>query len=168
MRPLPVALIFALVTAGSRPPARAEPRAPWRPVTMAEQAGAGAFCGLAGGALFGLGGLALVGPHGTPARRAAVGTGGLLIGATLGVVVGVQVAGDQDGGTGRLWGTALGGVASAGALTGLMYVTGQLDGGSSTGWLTLDLIVAVAGPIVGYHLTATAPVVAVPLIGGAF
>ncbi|MBA3538494.1 MAG: hypothetical protein H0T79_02595 [Deltaproteobacteria bacterium] len=84
-----------------------------------------------------------------------------MVGATVGVLVGapigVQVAGDRNDGTGRVWGTILGEVGGLVVSSTLLYAVTELRLRRAV--LPVSVLVfgvLMAGPIVGYQLSSDA------------
>jgi hypothetical protein len=148
-------LTILFVLAG---PARADDGEPWDGWTVAEQTGAGVGGGLVGGAsLYLVGyvyGASKFKAKDDPIPQALAGMGGIL-GAQLGIALGVKAAGDHRGGTGTWIGTLKGstvGIALAGTV--VLSLPDKVPNSVLIGILTAVL---VAPPIIGYHLSAGDP-----------
>jgi hypothetical protein len=162
-------------------PAAADRGDRWDAATMAEQAGGGAVGMILGGASLGTVGLLVAGAgsQGNWGVPLAGGALGVLVGGAVGEVWGVQYVGDGARGSGRWWGTSVGAVAGLAGAGGVAVLASRYPGGSPTWTIAVGVGLVLAGPIVGYQLTAdahaatttTAPTpraLIVPLVGGAF
>ena len=165
--PYRVAVTIGAITALSWP-ARADRGDRWDAVTIAGQAGGGAL-GVAAGVLGGAAAGDLVG--------AVRGLGwGAALGGELGLVAGIQWAGDARGGTGRLWGTSIGALAGAVLASAVGAAREEWALGMSGPTIAaLGATLILAGPIIGYHLsaddhapTSSARSIVVPLVIAAF
>jgi hypothetical protein len=133
----------------------------WKPGdvgTIVKQLGTGSFYAVSAGAVGFLVGLA-VSPKGMGSIATTL-VGGA-IGFETGLVIGVYNAGRSERGNGTLVGTLLGVPAGAGA--GILFLLlpkrssnyGPDQNSFSTSQYLMVAILAIAGPIVGYHLSAT-------------
>jgi hypothetical protein len=179
MRRAGTALIaLTLLTVLAAQPAHADRGDRWDPGTVGMQLGTEVTFGLLGGVGLGTAGLVLGGAVARPGDwgpPAAGGFLGMVIGAGGGMILGVQYIGDRQGGTGRAWATSTG--ATVGVIGGLTfaYYTGNVRRSLRPLALAGGAAVLLAGPILGYHLSADAhaPTAAprtfiVPLFGGGF
>jgi hypothetical protein len=92
------------------------------------------------------------GDWGTPLLGALI---GVVVGGEAGMLAGVQYEGDQRGGTGKLWGTLVGGAGGV-IVGGFAVYYGTKAKLSYPALLLLGGIFVVGGPIVGYHLSGDA------------
>ena len=169
-------IMICLMVVAAPSTARAADGDRWDPKTMALQAGGG-LGGLAvGGALgialgFGLGSAAASpGDWGSPLAGAVIGGG---LGGTAGLVLGVQLTGDAEDGTGRWYGTTIGAVGGV-ALFGTYLYAFRDSRPPKVATVLVGAALVLGGPIIGYHLTADAhraqpaPRLMVPLLVGSF
>lgn len=128
----------------------ASPAGPWDATTMARQGALGVAGGLVGSVAGGLfGSLFEQDRHGDPVLLGAI--AGVVVGTTVGEIV----AGDLGrGSTGHWWGGALGGVGSLAVFALAGYNLDKLE--DLPGWAAAALAVGVmlAGPMIGYQLSA--------------
>lgn len=169
-------LVLVCIAIGAPSRARCDT---WDRTTIAWQSAGGALCGLGGGIALGVVGFAIGGARSDGPRSEwkplGYGARGAVIGVAAGVIVGVQLFGDAAGGTGRWYGTTLGGVAGTGVVVGgwlLSYRTTDRPRHVDLG-LAISGALLLAGPIVGYHLsarerTSTGAQRVVPILVGAF
>lgn len=150
------AVIACALCAASRS-AHADDDDPFDAATVSIQVGGGLLTGAilgAGCGLIGAGIGQLIDPHnwGVPLAGAVLAG---VAGATVGIVIGVDYAGDERGANGTVLGTALG-------LGGGTIVLGTFQTlAARARWrvptsvnVLVGLVTLVGGPIVGYHLTA--------------
>lgn len=130
----------------------------WDGATLGVQTGVGVGGAVIGGVGLGATGL-LIGyavadrsNWGPPLAGAA---GGFVLGAFVGLVVGVQLGGDAREGTGHWYGTLGGAAVGTAAVVGLALATERQRGYEKTKAAGFFLLV-VGTTLVGYHLSADA------------
>lgn len=159
---IPLAVTAVLLASTARVHAAAGD--PFDDGTMGAQLGAGAGGLLVGGGVGGLAGALIAGygakkgDWGRPLVGALVGA---FVGGETGVILGVQLAGDSKDGTGRWWGTSGGALAGV-AFGGLSIYVGMRAKLPAPATFAIAAVFVLAGPIVGYHLSADERQAAVP------
>jgi hypothetical protein len=167
-------LAGAIAVIAFAPDARAEVGDPFDNETMAYQIGGGVLCSVVGAAGVGLaGGLvayAVTSRHDRDIAAAVTGMG-LLTGGEIGLVYGTKRFGDSHEGTGTTGGTVIGGLTGLAAGAAIMFLgTEAKIPPPAIAILTTTMV--IAGPVIGYHLSAeqtTEPVtLMLPLISTPF
>jgi hypothetical protein len=82
---------------------------------------------------------------------------GFAVVGAVGIPVGAQIGGDEAGGTGAWWGTALGELGGLAAIVGIVSLAKTTDNEAATRAGLIATIAALAvGPFLGYELTSDA------------
>ena len=159
-----IALVVGVAVLAPAARAHAADGDPFDGATIGVQLGAGTGGLLLGGGAGGLAGVLIAGygaRKGDWGRPLVGGIVGAFIGGETGLILGVQLVGDSRDGTGRWWGT------TGGALGGVVFGGLSIYVGMRAKWpapvtFAVAATFALAGPIVGYHLSADGRPAAVP------
>lgn len=148
----------------------------WDPATIALQT-AGGLGGLAAGVgvgvVLGYGGGSALGSPGNWGAPLAGGVIGGALGGTAGLILGVQLLGDVEDGTGRWCGTTIGAVGGVTLFGAYLYSFAD-SRPPKVATILVGTTLLLGGPILGYHLSADAhraqpaPRMVVPLVVGSF